>query len=51
MLTRRQSILYRGSDLDAEIDKVVHDYSDRDDINDRDEDECSKNIANELSTN
>ena len=41
--------LQGGSDLDAETDKIDHDYSDRDDIGDSDEYECIKNIASDLS--
>ena len=43
------NILKWGSYLDAKIDKVVHDCSDWVDISDSDNDECSKNIASDLS--
>ena len=45
-----QISLHGGSKLDAEIDKVAHDYSDGDDISDSGEDECIENIASDLST-
>ena len=50
IFARRSNILARRSDLDAEIIKVVHHYSDGDDIGDGDEDEFIKNIASDLST-
>lgn len=44
-----QTSLHGGSDLDAEIDKVIHDCPDRDDISDKGDNEFIKNIASDLS--